>query len=99
MRARSSSFCCSVERPGLLGQSILETTAIHAPRNSRGGEGGMSGEVLDAAVAKLAQKTISTKKRKPQNGRARPPGAPICVKGDRARWEVRDRGAPGGRAL
>jgi len=30
----ASCFCCSVERPGLLGQLIFATVAIHAARNS-----------------------------------------------------------------
>ena len=31
----ASAFCCSVLNPGLLGQLILATVAIHAARNSR----------------------------------------------------------------
>src|SRR4051812_19752546 len=38
--AMASACCCSVERPGLLGQSMLPTVATHTPRNSRGGSGG-----------------------------------------------------------
>ena len=32
----ASAFCSSADNPGLLGQLILATVAIHAARNSRG---------------------------------------------------------------
>ena len=32
----ASAFCSSAVKPGLLGQLILATVAIHAARNSRG---------------------------------------------------------------
>src|SRR3954463_13804864 len=38
--ARVSSICWGVERFGEVGQSMLETVATHAARNSRGGGGG-----------------------------------------------------------
>lgn len=31
----ASAFCSNADRPGLLGQSMLATDAIHAARNSR----------------------------------------------------------------
>lgn len=34
---RASAFCSSVDSPGLLGQLMLATVAIHAARNSRNG--------------------------------------------------------------
>jgi hypothetical protein len=40
-RAMSSAFCCAVVRPGFDGQHELPTVAIHAARNSRGGDGGI----------------------------------------------------------
>ena len=33
----ASAFCSSADNPGLLGQLILATVAIHAARNSRAG--------------------------------------------------------------
>jgi hypothetical protein len=37
----SSAFCWATLKPGAEGQSLFATVAIHAPRNSRGGSGGM----------------------------------------------------------
>src|SRR5450432_2128246 len=37
----SSTFCSATVRPGLDGQSMFATVATHAPRNSRGGDGGV----------------------------------------------------------
>ena len=39
--AVSSACCCWVVNPGRDGQSMFFTVAIHAPRNSRGGAGGV----------------------------------------------------------
>jgi hypothetical protein len=39
--AMSSRFCSSTGRPRFDGQSMLLTDAIHSPRNSRAGGGGV----------------------------------------------------------
>src|SRR5207237_8855886 len=40
--AISSAFCSAVLSPFLEGQSMFATVAIHAPRNSRNGRGGVA---------------------------------------------------------
>src|SRR4051812_15239623 len=51
----SSSFWSAVDRPGLEGQSRLATVAIHAPRISRKGLGGLvsAGFLVAAAQAEF----------------------------------------------
>src|SRR4051794_34567015 len=53
-----SRFCSSTGSPGLLGQSMLETVATHAPRNSRGVGGGAPGPCT-GACARAEEQAVS----------------------------------------
>jgi hypothetical protein len=64
-----SARCCTLLRPGLLGQSMLATVATHIARNSRGAGGGCApvigdgGEMLTGAFEGCDEQAAS----KPSN--------------------------------
>ncbi len=57
-RLRSSSRAACVDSPGLLGQSMLSTVAIHAARSSLGNAGGASAAAT-ACASPLTSSALS----------------------------------------